>query len=367
MNRSKVPTFFFIALLFFLIGASAGYFVCNNKELFHISKDIIKLDEKTVRIGAILPLTGDLAKLGESGKNGLLMARDYINSKEGKKIEIVFEDGQGKPASSINALNKLLSINKSTTIFSIISSIDLSIIPIQQKENFLFFSHSTHPKLSNVNNLVFRHSPTVEQESSMIIEYLKNQTNVTTLYSNDDYGLAFNDKIAAVKKEWQRISFDKNEINLNPLVNNIISNNSDKIVICGAGKSVANMIIKLREKGYKNEIVTTLGFKSSGADLLIGKDINTTLIDFKKIEVNQDFKDVADNFYKENDRMPNPAEVIFFNSALLVYKSEIEANSSSANNIASIIKKSDFELLGGKEKITESNDITPEIVLEKIK
>ncbi len=68
---------------------------------------------KTVKVGALYPLTGDLAKLGEENKDGLQLAVDEINaaggikSMGGAKIELVWGDTQGKPEVGISEVTRL--------------------------------------------------------------------------------------------------------------------------------------------------------------------------------------------------------------------------------------------------------------------
>jgi len=126
-----------------------------------------------VRIGAVLPLSGNLAQLGESGKTGLLLAEEYINSKhDNKKIKFIFEDGKANPTASINAANKLITLDKIDIVFSIISAVELSIVPIQEKERFLMFSHSSHPQLSGINDLFFRQSQTCSKNPILFYQTL---------------------------------------------------------------------------------------------------------------------------------------------------------------------------------------------------
>ncbi len=67
----------------------------------------------TIKIGALYPLTGDLAKLGEENKNGLQLAVDQINaaggikSQGGAKLELVWGDSQGKPEIGISEVTRL--------------------------------------------------------------------------------------------------------------------------------------------------------------------------------------------------------------------------------------------------------------------
>ena len=60
----------------------------------------------TIKIGVIQPLTGPLAFNGNNDVNGAKLAVKEINARGGvlgKKIELVVEDGQCKPADSVNA------------------------------------------------------------------------------------------------------------------------------------------------------------------------------------------------------------------------------------------------------------------------
>lgn len=75
-----------------------------------------------VRVGAIYPLTGDLAKLGEENKHGLEMAIEEINAAGGIKslggamIELVWGDSQGKPEVGIGEVTRLAEQEKVVAI-----------------------------------------------------------------------------------------------------------------------------------------------------------------------------------------------------------------------------------------------------------
>ncbi len=77
---------------------------------------------QTIKVGAIYPLTGDLAKLGEENKDGLQLAIDEINaaggikSMGGAKIELVWGDTQGKPEVGIGEVTRLVQQENVVTI-----------------------------------------------------------------------------------------------------------------------------------------------------------------------------------------------------------------------------------------------------------
>jgi branched-chain amino acid transport system substrate-binding protein len=325
-----------------------------------------KQDE--IKIGAVLPLSGNLAQLGESGKTGLLLAEEYINSKhENKKIIFLFEDGKANPTASINAANKLITFDKIDIVFSIISAVELSIVPIQEKDRFLMFSHSSHPQLSGINDLFFRQSQTVQQESDFILSNIDSTVTLTICYMNDDYGVAF-EKEMQNKVQPNRIksvvSFLPSESNFATIAKKAIDAKSDKIVISAGGTNISDLVRKLREQNYQGEIITTLGYIVSGASNST-KDIqNLTMVDFKKVTMEKEFEEFVQAYERKTGKKIGTAELIFFNSAWIVYSNSLNGN--TPQQISSEIKKHTTQnILGNIVKITPTNDILPELEIIK--
>ena len=71
----------------------------------------ITSNEKTIKIGSILILTGEGASWGIAEKNGIDMAIERINSEDGingKIIEVIHENDKSDPKESISAFRKLV-------------------------------------------------------------------------------------------------------------------------------------------------------------------------------------------------------------------------------------------------------------------
>ena len=68
--------------------------------------------QETIKIGAILPLTGETMVWGENSRNGMQLAVEEINSAggiNGKLIEIIYEDSQCNPSKAVSSIQKLVS------------------------------------------------------------------------------------------------------------------------------------------------------------------------------------------------------------------------------------------------------------------
>ena len=89
--------------------------------------------EKAVKIGAILPLTGTSSLVGAEMKNGAMIAADEINSLGGvmgRELEIIFEDSESRPAAGVDAVHKLIDVDKVPVVIGSYSS--SVTIPIQE-------------------------------------------------------------------------------------------------------------------------------------------------------------------------------------------------------------------------------------------
>lgn len=95
-----------------------------------------KDDENTIKIGAVLPMTGSNASVGESVRAGIETALvDKTNTKY--KYKIVIEDGQGAPAKSVSAAQKLISADSVKVLVSALAHVGRSMVPVAENANVL--------------------------------------------------------------------------------------------------------------------------------------------------------------------------------------------------------------------------------------
>ncbi|MEW6606715.1 MAG: penicillin-binding protein activator [bacterium] len=152
-------------------------------------------EPKEIKIGAILPLTGDLAKFGVSFKNGIDLA---ISEKlHNKKIGIIYEDDQGKPDIAVSAFRKLINFHKvSLVIGGIISSNAMAMAPIADKSKVVLLSPTaTAPELTKFK-FFFRVQPSDLFEGKIMANFTfrtLNNPKVAVVYVNNDWGKGLSD------------------------------------------------------------------------------------------------------------------------------------------------------------------------------
>ncbi|OGW41512.1 MAG: hypothetical protein A2Y97_10865 [Nitrospirae bacterium RBG_13_39_12] len=155
-----------------------------------------KKEEKEIKIGAILPLTGQSGQYGQWIRDSLEMARQEINNQggiNGKKLLIIYEDDQADPKAAANAMQKFVTIEKVPIVFgSWASSCVLAQAPIAEKTHTPILAEAQSPKIRDSGDYIFRIQPDSRYYLKYLIPYVYNNLNVHTLailYVNNDYGV----------------------------------------------------------------------------------------------------------------------------------------------------------------------------------
>jgi branched-chain amino acid transport system substrate-binding protein len=162
-----------------------------------------------IKIGIILPLTGDKAKFGEFQKNSFQMAVNEINKTgiKGQKIELLMEDDNGKPDVARAAAEKLLTKDNVIMLGGGYGSSETYAIAgaAQQKRiPFLIMAGSADNITERGWNYVFRLSPPASEYSSATESFLREVINPKTaalLYENTLFGTSSSKEIERFFKE----------------------------------------------------------------------------------------------------------------------------------------------------------------------
>lgn len=354
MRYSK-KILFILVLLFTGIGLSG----CSN------SGDQSKNDKNIVEVGAILPLTGPAAIYGQQVKSGQQKAVKYLNDEvlENKSVEMVYADGKGDPAESVNAYMKLR--NEGINIFTTtMSSVSLALKPKAQSDQAILFADAAHPDITSPSSkFIFRHSNTTTQESEKIIEYIKDKTpdRVALINLNDAYGQAAVQPVAQYLKETSNFelvlneNYEKDQNDFNTLINKLRGAEPDLTVLIGYGQSMGLIVSKIRELNVNSDILASIGFIITGADEVAGDAANG--LDY----VTFDFENTG-QFQDSNEI--KPFEVLGYSTVVLLGHAIQEVGDKPQKIVSYISDLKTFKTRVEQMTISESNDILPNLRIE---
>ena len=222
--------------------------------------------EDKIRIGAVLPLTGNLAVYGELEKRGIELALEDIN-KTNIIMDVFYEDSQGLPKNGVFAVNKLL-MKDVSCIISIKSSVAKAINPILQKRQILnIMNLVSAPDITKTSKYFFRYHPTSALESEKMIKFIEKKglsKKMGIIYSNDEYGVSGYKNLVEILKNSATIkieladSYDMHKRDFKLQVEKFTKGNIDGIYVMGVDRAAATIIKQIRLKSATTPIFTSM-------------------------------------------------------------------------------------------------------------
>ncbi|MEI6065719.1 MAG: ABC transporter substrate-binding protein [Methylococcaceae bacterium] len=323
----------FVALLFFLIGASLGYFVCQNKILTQINEKFFQRDERIVKIGAILPLSGDVASYGNNTKEGIDLAVEQINLSggiNGKKIEIIYEDSKADAKTGASGMLKLIDIDKVQAIIdNSVSSVALAAVPIADKNKVVLLSTgSTNPKLSGISPYFFRiwNSDALEGKVSanFVVDSL-NYKNISIVYVNNEYG---NGLAEVFKKQLLNKrgtvaafeTFEQNNTDFKNIISKLKETSSDCIYLIAYPKEIAAFLKQRQELNLKKQIVGTVTMEDKQIIEIAGNAANGVIYPFpvNPSESDPTVSNFQNTFFKKYNKKPSITSDVGYDAVYLL-------------------------------------------------
>lgn len=261
----------------FLSGVVVGLLIWSGYTLLGKPITLPNLDVKTkteIKLGWMGPLTGDAASYGESIKRGVELARKEL----GLDVEIIYEDSKCDGKEAVTAINKLINVNKVAAIIGeVCSGATLAAAPVAEAAKAVLISpSSTSPKVSDAGDYIFRVIPSdaLQGDFGAKLVYDKGYRKLGVLYSNEEYGLGFNN---VLKESFEKLggqlvaseAFERGTADIRTQVTKLESAGPDAIyIISNSPDSAVAALKQIKEQGLEAALFGSEGLKSD--DILTG-------------------------------------------------------------------------------------------------
>jgi len=228
-----------------------------------------KKEQGEIKIGAILPLTGDAALYGQNTKKGIDLKVAQINESggiQGKKILVLYEDSKALPADGVAAIKKLAEINKVTVIIGdVVSSVTLAIAPIAEKNKVVVLSPiSSAPAITNAGDYIFRIIQSDTYGGKVAAYFaIKDQGwhYLAVLYINNDFGVGLRNSFSMTVKELggkivSNEAYEQDSRDFRTQLAKIKKSNPEAIYLVGY-RETPQILIQAKEIGLKAKFLGT--------------------------------------------------------------------------------------------------------------
>jgi branched-chain amino acid transport system substrate-binding protein len=226
-------------------------------------------NQAIIKIGFMGPLSGNEASYGESIKRGVDLAVKEMGL---TNVEVIYEDSQCKPNEAVNAINKLINIDKVVAIIGeVCSGATLAAAPIAESNKVVMISPaSTAPKITEAGDYIFRVVPSDALQGAFGAKLLKDKgyKKLAILYGNEEYGVGF-EKV--LRENFEKLggkvvaseSFERGTTDLRTQITKIKASKPDALyIISNAPESSVAALRQLKELKVQATIFGSEGLKS---------------------------------------------------------------------------------------------------------
>jgi len=174
-NLLKLRFLWTFLTLFLVLSLIAGG--CGKKEKKEEAKSATKQEvaqkaseEKVIKIGAILPLTGPLSFLGEPGKNAIELLKDKLTN---ENIQIILYDSKGDAKTGLTAFQKAYNVDKVKIVLTTLTNISLSIKPAAKENHVMQVIIAIYPNIASDYRLALQFCYNAVKETEVIKSYIE--------------------------------------------------------------------------------------------------------------------------------------------------------------------------------------------------
>lgn len=319
----------------------------------------------TIKIGAVVPLTGDVPSLGESAKNGYQLAVDTVNANggiDGKQIEIIFEDDENQPSKAPTVAQKLIAQDKVAGILGATNSkCSIPMGPICTQNSIpMVAPTSTNTKVTiEGGEFVFRACFIDPFQGSALASFAKNDlgaSNVAVLFNNaDDYskGLA-----EAFSQSFEELggtivaseSYASGESDFNAQLTNIKEADPDVLVMTDFYSTVGLIAKQARALKIDATFLGGDGWDSTdlveiGGDAMEGAYYSVFYTSDDTSEPVTKFKDAYGKAF--NGAVPDGYAALSYDAAMILIDAIDRADSTDGDAIREALTKTDLDCVSG--------------------
>ncbi len=338
---------------------------------------------EVIKIGAILPLTGSDAKLGESAKKGIELAVEQINETKGLKkgkLTVLYEDSQGQASTAISAVRKLIATDRVPVIIGeLASTVTLALAPVAEKNRTVLISPTaSSPKISDAGDYIFRICASDVFEGSFMAEFAYDKLGyrkVAILYINNDYGVglkeSFQKRFAELGGSVLDVeAFEQGATDFKTQLIKIKSKNPQAIYMPGYAKEMGIILRQSKELGIKIKFLSSIATEDPQV-IELGKDAAEGVIytaygyDSKReIPTIQQFVKAFESKYGEE---PDIYAALSYDTVNILALAVSKAKEFSSNEIRKqLYAIRDYPAVTGNITFDDKGDVTQAITIKMI-
>lgn len=336
-----------------------------------------------VRIGVLMPLTGDTANFGISSSNAIRMAADEMNNGggiNGKQIELLVEDDRSDPTEAANIATKFVSQDDVHAILGEVGSTrTLAAAPIAQNAKIpMLTPSSTNVEITRKGNYIFRscfidtvQGPAIAQ---FAVKSLNAKRAALMIDRRNDYSTGLEKAITDVYVPLGGVivvtqSYQAGDQDFNAQITSIKGANPDVVFVPGYYGDVALFAKQARDKGLTAPLVGGDGWDSPTLYQIGGAALDGSYFTnhYSSYDPDPRVQKFVNDYRKRYGVVPDALAATGYDAALIMFDAIKRAGSLDGAAIRDALAATrNFPGVTGMVTFNENRDAVKPIIMIKI-
>ncbi|MDD5148330.1 MAG: ABC transporter substrate-binding protein [Candidatus ainarchaeum sp.] len=309
--------------------------------------------EETIKIGALLPLTGSAAYIGQDVQTAIQIASEDL-AKEGISVEIVYDDHQGISANAVTSAQKLISDN-ANGLFVVMSSPSAAVAPVAEENRIVMISDSSADGSALKYDFVFKDYASLRQDCGFLLKEAKKRGfNAGALLPNFESGIGCSTGLKEVDEKIPIELFNIDATDIRTEITKLKSKGIDFLIIYGVKDNIINILKQTKELGFSPKIGCISISVTCGAQevISVAPDVLQGAWGTQsKASVNPDtqaFNDFSKKYFDKTGKKPSLDFAIYaYDDIILLAKALNECHNDSECTKNKLLEIKNFEGAGG--------------------
>ncbi|HSX35984.1 MAG TPA: branched-chain amino acid ABC transporter substrate-binding protein [Patescibacteria group bacterium] len=324
----------------------------------------------SVKIGFMVPLSGDYTNGGLSAQQGFDLAKKTLHN-ENITVEVIKKSTNCDAASGAKAMNELVAEGVVAVVGELCSGGTLAAAPIANAHHIPIISMSaTNPTISTAGDYVFRTVPSDALQADFVADYFYNKVKlhkIAILHTDETYATGLNDGVAAAFKKLggdvvASVSLVKGTTDVTAALQQIQAANPDAIYMpTSSMDSAVAIVVKKKTLGMTMPL---LGSESNKDRTLIS-DAAASAEGVLVVGVN----DGTPAYYEQVQAADKVDPLIYsaqtYDAYTAIFKA-LEGGASTGEGIKSALYKENFAGVSGTIKFDANGDVAGNYNIYKV-
>lgn len=345
--------------------------------------------KEPLRFGLAMPLTGSQALFGADQAKAAQWAVEDINAKggiDGHKLEMILLDTQADPRLGINAVNRLVNVDKVPVFGTAWSAVVKAVAPIANRSEVLALSVGANsPEIAKLGDYVYTTYPLADVDVVAQAKYAREtlkKERAAVLYIHNDSGVegakiyrdAF-EKLGGKVVSYE--AYDAQSTDYTGALLKVRTSNADIIHIQGLVSDLPQVIAQLRQLGLKQPISTYSAGYNPKVVQQLGAAAEGLLVSAlaPSAEQNPRIAEFVERWKKTENRIPNglPYTQYLYDMPYLIgelYGHLLKTNQplTGPNMRKALVEVANFDLpMTGKLTVSADHRVNKPVYLFEVK